>query len=95
MSLSDTQSSSALERKKCAGARPFAGPSAPPPPPFPTLVIYVDDIRPNVEIALLARCYLTMDSRSRLMLLRGNFSRTAMHLPRVNNPVRTPAPGYT
>ena len=26
--------------KQCAGARPFSGP---PAPPFPTLVIYVDD----------------------------------------------------
>ena len=58
------------------------------------LIVYLD-IRPNVEIALLARCYLTMDARSRPMLLGRNFSRTAMHLPRVNNPVRTPAPGYT
>ena len=57
-------------------------------------IVYLD-IRPNVEIALLARCYFTMDARSRLMLLGRNISRTAMHLPRVNNPVRTPAPGYT
>ena len=49
----------------------------------------------NYVIALLARCYLTMDARSRLMLLGHNFSRTAMHLPDVNNPVRTLAPGYT
>ena len=58
------------------------------------LIVYLD-IWPNVEIALLARCNLTMDARSRLMLLGCNFSCTDMHLPRVNNPVRTPAPGYT
>ena len=41
LDLGIVMSSRALERKKnVLGARPFAGP---PAPPFPTLVIYVDD----------------------------------------------------
>ena len=65
----------------------------PCPALFPTLVICRCFM---TVIALLARCYLTMDARSRLMLLGRNFSRTAMHLPRVNNhAVKTPVQGYT
>ena len=40
ITVTESGAISALERKKCAGARHFAGP---PASPFPTLVMYVDD----------------------------------------------------